>query len=332
MPCYEPFTMARCQMTAACVAVFSVGLLRCGSGVHEGAPTSSPTSSGGVDAASGESNASSVAGGSAGASAGASSAGTSGSDDGGIGAQNGDAALLGIPPAVEAGAIAYDPCPSAGAPCIVMPMGDSITWGFASSDGSGYRGPLFQTAIQAGQSLTFVGSGTPSGPGTIDGVSFPQANEGFPGYVIATGGGRMGLQSFAQMDIQTYQPQIVALMIGTNDVDIQYDLADAPTRLATLVDTILNADPNLVLFVAQIIPTGTDSENTLVQAYNAAIPSMVQTRQQAGKHIQMVDMYDPFVANPNYQTALMADNLHPNDTGYELMASVWYAAFGAYFH
>ena len=78
------------------------------------------------------------------------------------------------------------------------------------------------------------------------------------------------------------------------------------------------------------MPTKTAGTNTRVQTYNNAIPGLVQTRVAAGKHIAVVDMYGAFTANTNYQTALMNDDLHPNDAGYMVMAQTWYAAISSY--
>ena len=64
--------------------------------------------------------------------------------------------------------------------------------------------------------------------------------------------------------------------------------------------------------------------------YNNAIPGLVSTRAAAGKHIVMVDMYAAFTANTNYKTALMNDELHPNNAGYMVMANTWYAAISSY--
>jgi lysophospholipase L1-like esterase len=33
-------------------------------------------------------------------------------------------------------------------------------------------------------------------------------------------------------------------------------------------------------------------------------------------------------ASANYSTVDLANTLHPNDTGYEVMAATWYAAIG----
>ena len=40
-------------------------------------------------------------------------------------------------------------------------------------------------------------------------------------------------------------------------------------------------------------------------------------------------MYAAFTANTNYKTALMNDELHPNNAGYMVMANTWYAAISA---
>jgi lysophospholipase L1-like esterase len=166
---------------------------------------------------------------------------------------------------------------------------------------------------------------------TVDGVPFPRGNEGYPGYTIDDIGMDKGILPFTPKEIQTYTPQIVALLIGTNDLNEDLDVANAPTRLATLLDAISAADPNLLLVLAQLPPTQDDTVNTRVVAYNAAMPALVQARAQQGKHILLVDMYGPFTANPNYKTVYLANLLHPNDAGFVVMANVWYAAVGGFF-
>jgi len=48
-----------------------------------------------------------------------------------------------------------------------------------------------------------------------------------------------------------YSPHIVLLMIGTNDAISKIDLANAPTRLGKLIDTIYAQLPNILIVVAQ---------------------------------------------------------------------------------
>jgi lysophospholipase L1-like esterase len=127
-----------------------------------------------------------------------------------------------------------------------------------------------------------------------------------------------------------YKPHIVLLMIGTNDVNTGED--NIPGRLSTLMDTIVNADPKLLLVVAQIVPQQKATPDTLnmkVQAYNAEIPALVKTKADAGKHIVVVDMYKAFTADPNYSTTLMNDQLHPTPQGFTVMTNTWYAAIGS---
>jgi hypothetical protein len=111
----------------------------------------------------------------------------------------------------------YNPCPPKGKPCVILPVGDSITAGSQSSTGGGYRLPLFQLATTNMKSLTFVGANA-SGPATVDGVSFPRANSGYSGYEIDSVNGRQGISQFFPAQIAKYKPNIILLMIGTNDV------------------------------------------------------------------------------------------------------------------
>jgi lysophospholipase L1-like esterase len=225
----------------------------------------------------------------------------------------------------------FHPCPPAGTACVIMPLGDSITFGYKSTTGGGYRIELLTDIWGANHDATFVGTST-SGPTTLAGKPFPQSNEGHSGYTIddAPAVGRSGISPLVPASLMKYTPHIVTLMIGTNDVDTMNDLANAPARLGKLLDTITTTSPNALLVVAQITPTGTDAENVRVQAFNAAIPALVMSRAAAGKHVILVDMYAALTANPAYRTADMADGLHPNDTGYAVLGDTWYAALAPY--
>ena len=229
------------------------------------------------------------------------------------------------------GAVAYDPCPTNDV-CRIMPLGDSITDGCCGENtvsmGASYRLELFHLAVAQHKSITFVGSHA-SGPNTVDGVAFPKKQEGHAGWTIADGGGRMGLQQQIAGWLAATPPDIVTLMIGTNDVDIQLDLANAPKRLGVLIDSITTAVPKALVVVAQIVPTTNDAENVRVQAFNAAIPAVVKTFADAGKHVTTVDMYGAFTKNASFKTAFLANPLHPTDAGYAAMATTWWNAIGS---
>lgn len=208
-----------------------------------------------------------------------------------------------------------------------MPLGDSIT-DLGGQENGAYRVDLFKLSLTNNKKLTFVGSHA-SGPQMVEGVPFPRQQEGHSGWTIADGGGRDGLYDQMQAWLAATPPDIVTLMIGTNDTDIQLDLANAPMRLGLLLDRIAMYAPNALTVVAQIVPTTDDTGNQRVQAYNAAIPALVKARADAGKHIVMVDMYKAFTDNPNYKTAYMGDKLHPKAEGLVVMANTWWAAIGS---
>jgi lysophospholipase L1-like esterase len=221
----------------------------------------------------------------------------------------------------------YNPCPTNGDPCRIMPLGDSITQGDGSSTGGSYRLELFRLSLVNNKKLTFVGS-QQGGPDMVMSTAFPKKHEGHSGWTIDDGGGRSGLYPKIQGWLSATPPDIVTLMIGTNDVDLNIDLANAGMRLGLLLDRIAMYAPNALIVVAQMVPTTDDTENQRVMTFNNAIPGLVKARADAGKHITMVDMYGGFTKNANYKTEYMNDKLHPKDAGYVAMANIWWAAVG----
>ncbi|RYZ08368.1 MAG: endoglucanase [Myxococcales bacterium] len=270
-------------------------------------------------------------------SGGAGAGGTGGAGgNGGAGASGGGGGVAGFAGAAGAsgsggmgGAAAYNPCPTNGDPCKLMPLGDSITDGVGSSaDKPSYRYELFRLALMAQKKLTFVGSGQ-NGPQMVDGSPFPRNHEGHSGWTIDDGGGREGLYPKIEGWLNATSPHIVTLMIGTNDVNIELDLPNASKRLGLLIDRITATVPNALVVVAKIVPTTNDGKNQRVMAYNDAIPALVKARADVGKHVTSVDMYGAFTKNASYKSEYMNDELHPKDAGYTVMANTWYPVIGS---
>ena len=221
------------------------------------------------------------------------------------------------------------PCPTDGTVCKIMPFGDSITDGYNGDTPGGYRVELFRLAHSAGKSITFVGDLT-NGPSTVDGVAFPTNHEGHSGWTIAPKSGRSGISTLVATVMPKHKPHIVLLMIGTNDAIDNYDMTNAPTRLGALIDSIYAQLPTVTIVVAQPVPSrgdGTKGDDTALSAriktFDDAIPAVVKSRTDAGKHILVVDMYTAFNAN---KAALIEDEWHPNLAGYVLLGSKWYSA------
>lgn len=284
----------------------------------------SPGSSGSTATSGGTENAGAggSAGGGAGGAGGAGSGGMGGVPDG-AGGTAGDGGAGGGSDGAGGGQ-AFQPCPETG-PCKIMPFGDSITQGFPVA--GGYRAPLFRLALEANRNITFVGSANDFSVPTVNGVPFPRDHEGHGGWTIE---GNNGIAKLVGTSIPNYKPHIITLMIGTNDINGNINVADAPNRLGRLLDSIFMQDPNILVVLAQIVPTRTDSTNNAVRAYNAAMPELVASRVSKGQHIVLVDMYKAFTDDPNYKQSLLGDNLHPNQAGYNRMAEVWFEALSPY--
>jgi lysophospholipase L1-like esterase len=208
----------------------------------------------------------------------------------------------------------------------IMPMGDSITDGSFGTLG-GYRGPLADLLGGAHIQFQFVGS-SGDNPGNLAGDQLH--HEGHPGWVISAGtSGRAGLQDHIDewLGAGGNQPDIILLMIGTNDVDIAYDLGNAEARLNTLVSTILDQRyglmPQAKMIVAQIVPIQDATEDARAVTYNQSVAKVVAAHAQLGEHISLVDMHAALAASDFH------DKLHPNDTGYTKMANVWLAGIQA---
>jgi len=187
----------------------------------------------------------------------------------------------------------------------IQPIGDSITYGYQSSDGNGYRNDLLQKF--SGNNVRFIGS-------RRAGSMSNNQNDGYSGFEINQIAAKIG-SGLAQ------KPNVVLLMAGTNDVNNDHDPGDAPARLGSLLDQIIAGSPNAVIILAKITPIADDGAENRAQIYNAAIPGVAQSRMNAGHKIVVVDMQ-------NTQDGLTAgdliDGLHPTDAGYAKMANVWW--------
>jgi len=232
----------------------------------------------------------------------------------------------------------------------ILPLGDSITYGAGGV--GGYRDQLFDSLTLAGRTFEFIGSagGNPSVPLT----AASQVNhEGHSGYRIdhiannlggsdGTGGNNGGFWFNRGV-----QPDVLLLHIGTNDIWQRYNpgargksrektfLANLKNRLDSLVNQMTLARPNAHLLVAGIIPMNVTSGGRLlnddVKAYNSYIQNtLVPEYQNLSRHVSFVNQYQNFVnSNGTIKTALLPDGVHPNQTGYDLMADTWFAAIQA---
>ena len=186
----------------------------------------------------------------------------------------------------------------------IMPLGDSITYGYLSSDGNGYRLPLENDL--AGSKLQYIGS-------VRSGNMADNYNEGQSGATINQIAANARKSLFER-------PNVILIHAGTNDLNNNqpsdpYD--SAPARLGALIDEVVAACPDAAVLVAQIINAASPGSEARIQNFNAQIPGLVAQRANAGQHVMVVDM-------SSVTTSLLQDGLHPSDAGYSRMGELWF--------
>lgn len=187
-------------------------------------------------------------------------------------------------------------------------IADSITDGYQSTDGNGYRNYLLQDL--AGNTVVEIGVNRA-------GNMSDNYNEGYNGAVITEIAAHFANDSA----LLSAQPNIVLLHAGTNDLNMNIDVATAPSRLGSLIDQVHAKYPSAAILVAQIIPSGSSGTESLIVAFNQAIPCVVAQRASTGQHVLTVDMFSALSFPADY-----TDVLHPNDQGYKKIADVWFEA------
>jgi lysophospholipase L1-like esterase len=186
----------------------------------------------------------------------------------------------------------------------LMPLGDSITKGVGSSDTSGYRKPLYNRIMGfGGYDVDFVGS-LRDGPTTFD-----NQHEGHGGLMAS----QIALQTCDWMSANS--ADIVLLHAGTNDV------VKDPNDIGTILDKIYscNDKKDATWVVLALIINRYSGYDQATSDFNKALLSYANDRIAQGDKIVIVDQEHALV-----YPADMYDEEHPNDSGYQKMAEVWF--------
>lgn len=241
-------------------------------------------------------------------------------------------------------------------PVKILPLGDSITDGYWES--GSYRKYLDYTLEQMGYSdIDFVGpKGGDTESFTYNGetVEYDGNYAGYSGYAIQYMTGtetRQGiLETIQDSDmINTYNPDIVLLEIGTNDILSAYN--DGITdRLENLINVILSDMSETGTVFVTTVPdidvvevydwfwaygevkwNSTQEEFTAIvqgyiDSYNESIGTLVTKLQGEGKNVRFADINSVV----DYTTDLY-DGVHPNEQGYEKMGLYWADVLDSYF-
>lgn len=202
----------------------------------------------------------------------------------------------------------------------IMPLGDSITYGKVDNNlqnSGGYRTELWDSFKADGLTVDFVGSQS-SGPNSLG----DKDHEGHPGKTIDW------IDDRVNGWLKTSTPDIVLLMIGTNDANPSRgkSVSQMSSELSGLIDKITAQLPDTQLLVASIPPIRPDAlPLERVQKaldFNAAIPGVLNGKIAEGKKVKFVDMtsltVDDISSPPD------DSGLHPTINGYSKIADFWY--------
>lgn len=231
----------------------------------------------------------------------------------------------------------------------IMSLGDSITDGYWEQ--GGYRKYMYHALEQNGiNNIDMVGTkGMNEETYSDSNVTFTYDGNysGYSGYAIQYMTGtetRQGIFETMQSEnmMETYQPDIVLLQIGTNDILSAYN-DGINNRLENLCDYILSyLNDDDTLFVSTIPNMdiekvydwfwaygdeyyGVEPEifyetvQNYIDTYNYSIKEMVSKKQSEGiTNIQFTDINSVV----DYKTDLY-DGIHPNEQGYQKMGEYW---------
>jgi lysophospholipase L1-like esterase len=237
----------------------------------------------------------------------------------------------------------------------ILPLGNSMTEGWMNGQEDpgyriAYRKNLKALLTAAGYNIDFVGS---QSYGCLD--NFPDCQCGgidgtrdqYLETMLITGyDQRWGNQETAGPYLDAFNPDVILLSIGTNDIthDGTPDEPDAIAnqRVSGILDQVdayeARAHKDVVVFLALIInrrklANGDDAPKTYTTSlWNTTIKAMAQQRISNGDKIVIVDMEHD--AGFDYRYIPSGDmyyydpeGIHPSPSGYAKMANLWYQKF-----
>ncbi|EEY19128.1 FG-GAP repeat domain-containing protein [Verticillium alfalfae VaMs.102] len=190
----------------------------------------------------------------------------------------------------------------------IMPLGDSITKGSGSSDNNGYRNRLRQKLTTQGTdteiSVDMIGS-------MWHGTMADNDHEGHSGEYLRQ------IRTYLQRSIQA-RPNVVLVHAGTNNMDKEVDLGEAPALIEGIIDDLLQGSPNTVVLVAPVIWANDARMNANTDRFNKQLTTLIASKQKAGEHVLAVPI--------TIGAGDLSDRKHPNNAGYGKMADAWFNA------
>jgi lysophospholipase L1-like esterase len=209
-------------------------------------------------------------------------------------------------------------------PIAIMPLGDSITYGWRREDdlgqsgaSNGYRNPLWWKFAADHMLIDFIG------PNVSGSTKLPDSSHaGFPGERADQLALRAdGLMQALPGILANGDPATILLLAGTNDVTQE----SAPQNtvgqdIRNILNSVAKVSPLIHVYVATLPPISPDhTDPNKVTSVNTAITTTVQQAIAQGFNVSLVSM-------SNLTLSDLYDGKHPNEAGYAKMAQNWFNA------
>ena len=198
----------------------------------------------------------------------------------------------------------------------IMPLGDSITYDQTYGDTrpdrlkSGYRNHLWYKLSEANYAADFVGSQI-AGQSVIP--EFDTDNEGHPGWTS------FDIAEKVHAYLTQNNADIILLHIGTNDHSTFTGGVDS---ILQEIDFYEQQTGRSVRVMVALIIDRQNQADLITQGFNTKLKKLIAWRASGGDSLTMIDMY----RGAGLTSADYIDFTHPNDSGYQKMATVWFNA------
>lgn len=207
---------------------------------------------------------------------------------------------------------------------MVVPIGDSITFGVNAETDAGWRERLYNLAAASSDRKIYF-TGTQSFAGNGNGLAADPFNEGRPAWCIGNPNGCNSLLTV--VGNAAHRGATVAILAaGTNDLAAvlgNQTAAAALASMSTWLDSVwaVRTTPRYQIVLFAILKR-LDADNPKVIEFNAGLSDLVASKSYWQNITLCSGMYDA-ITRPAVGTGVggYADVVHPNNEGYRDMAT-----------
>jgi lysophospholipase L1-like esterase len=204
----------------------------------------------------------------------------------------------------------------------IVPLGNSITQGNINTAGANtYRRNFWNKLTSAGYNVDFVGSlDTDNNGNSFPDSTFDHDHEGHWGWRADQ------IVDNLSGWLNGYTPDVAIIHIGSNDAMQNNTVSSTLDEIEDIIGIFRNDNPQITIFLAQILPLEDANRNTRIDGINAGLVPLASSLDQPQSRIILVDHNSGWIiADHTY------DGVHPNEAGEEKMAQKWFSAFDAFY-